>query len=184
MLPWIRETRGLSPVSATSWSTKAVFPRPSRFSSRLPRPNQNPTRAALKFLSAGQAHLQRGQNGPAAAAADKALQLSTVTAVRFLAAQIFAATGAIDKAEALAAELSKSTEPSDDARVYGKIIEAQIALKRKDPRQAIKTLTDANSVLDTWVGHFNLGRAYPGGRRVRSSRLRVRRMYHAPWRGP
>ena len=122
--------------------------------------DQNPIRAALKFLSAGQAHLQRGQSGPAAAAADKALQLSTVTAVRFLAAQIFAATGAIDKAEALAAELSKSTDPSDDARVYGKIIEAQIALKRKDPRQAIKTLIDANSVLDTWVGHFNLGRVY------------------------
>ena len=130
------------------------------FEQELPRTDQNPTRAALKFLSAGQAHLQRGQNGPAAAAAEKALQLSTVIAVRFLAAQIFAATGAIDKAEALAAELSKSTEPSDDARVYGKIIEAQIALKRKDPRQAIKTLTDANSVLDTWVGHFNLGRAY------------------------
>ncbi len=122
--------------------------------------DQNTTRAALKFLSAGHAHLQRGQNGPAAAAADKALQLSTVTAVRFLAAQIFAATGAIDKAEALAAELSKSTEPSDDARVYGKIIEAQIAMKRKDPRQAIKILTDANNVLDTWLGHFNLGRAY------------------------
>ena len=80
--------------------------------------------------------------------------------VRFLAAQIFVETGAIDKAQALAAELAKSTEPSDDARVYGKIIEAQIALKKKDPGQAIKILTDANSVLDTWLGHFNLGRAY------------------------
>ena len=116
--------------------------------------------AALKFLSAGDAQLQRGQSGPAAAAADKALQHSTATVVRFLAAQIFVETGAIDKAQALAGELAKSAEPSDDARVYGKIIEAQIAMKKKDPRQAIKILSDANTVLDTWLGHFNLGRAH------------------------
>jgi eukaryotic-like serine/threonine-protein kinase len=122
--------------------------------------NKNTMRAALKFLSAGNAHLQGRHNGPAAAMADKALQQSTVTIVKFLAAQIFVETGAIDKAQALAAELSKSTEAWDDARVYGKIIEAQIALKKKDPQQAIKILTDANTVLDTWVGHFNLGRAY------------------------
>jgi tetratricopeptide (TPR) repeat protein len=120
---------------------------------------KNTMRAALKFLSAANAHLQGGHKGPAAATAEKALQQSTVTIVQFLAAQIFVETGAIDKAQALAGELSKSTEPWDDARVYGKIIDAQIALKRKNSAQAIKILTDANSVLDTWVGHFNLGRA-------------------------
>jgi eukaryotic-like serine/threonine-protein kinase len=121
---------------------------------------KNTKRAALKFLSAGNAYLQRGQQGPAALMADKALQQSNITIVRFLAAQIFVETGAVDKARALAAELSKSTESWDDAQVYGKIIEAQIALKKKDPRQAIKVLADANNVLDTWLGHFNLGRAY------------------------
>ena len=35
-----------------------------------------------------------------------------------------------------------------------------IALKNGDPRQAIKILTDANNVLDTWLAHFDLGRAY------------------------
>ena len=29
-----------------------------------------------------------------------------------------------------------------------------------DARQAIKTLTEANALLDTWIGHFELGRAY------------------------
>jgi len=121
---------------------------------------KNTTRGAIKLLSAGYAHLLRGQSGQAAAAADKALQQSTVMAVRFLAAQIFVETAAIEKAQALAAELGKSTDPADDSRVYGKIIEAQIALKKKEPGQAIKLLTDANGVWDTWLGHFNLGRAY------------------------
>ena len=80
--------------------------------------------------------------------------------VRFLAAQIFAETGAIDRARALAAELSLSKEPSDDSRIHGKIIEAQIALKKGEPQEAIKILTDANNVLDTWLGHLTLGRAY------------------------
>jgi hypothetical protein len=34
-----------------------------------------------------------------------------------------------------------------------------IALK-KDPRRAVTILTDANTVLDTWLGHFELGRAF------------------------
>ena len=29
-----------------------------------------------------------------------------------------------------------------------------------DPRQAIKALTEANTLLDTWIGRFDLGRAY------------------------
>ena len=35
-----------------------------------------------------------------------------------------------------------------------------LALKNGDPRQAIKLLTEANGLLDTWIGHFDLGRAY------------------------
>jgi len=34
------------------------------------------------------------------------------------------------------------------------------ALKRSDSRQAIKDITDANRLMDTWIGRFELGRAY------------------------
>jgi eukaryotic-like serine/threonine-protein kinase len=121
---------------------------------------KNTLGTAIKLLSAGNVHLQRRQNGPAIAAAEKALEHSTAIPVRFLAAQIFVETGGFEKAQALAAELAKSTAPSDDSRVYAKIIESQIALKKKDPRQAIKILLDANNMLDMWLVHFNLGRAY------------------------
>ena len=39
-------------------------------------------------------------------------------------------------------------------------MKAEIALKNGDARQAIKLLTEANTLLDTWIGHFDLGRAY------------------------
>ena len=42
----------------------------------------------------------------------------------------------------------------------GRIIVSVLALKKGDARQAIKILTDATAVLDTWLGHFDLGRAY------------------------
>ena len=33
-------------------------------------------------------------------------------------------------------------------------------MQQGDPRQAIKSVTEANTLLDTWIGHFDLGRAY------------------------
>ena len=33
-------------------------------------------------------------------------------------------------------------------------------MKTGNPRDAIKLLTEANGLLDTWIGHFELGRAY------------------------
>ena len=37
-------------------------------------------------------------------------------------------------------------------------------MRANDVRQAIKLLSDANGVLDTWIGHFDLGRAFLAGR--------------------
>ena len=82
--------------------------------------------------------------------------------IRFLTARIFVETGAVDARRTLAAGLS--SELPAEPQAYGKIIEGGIALKSGDPRQAIKILTDANGVLDTWLGHFDLGRAYLAAR--------------------
>ena len=40
------------------------------------------------------------------------------------------------------------------------IIEGVIALKEGDAIRAVRVLQEANGVLDTWLGHFDLGRAY------------------------
>ena len=47
-----------------------------------------------------------------------------------------------------------------EQQAYGKILEGGIALKTGDAKQAIKLFTEANETHDTWLGHFDLGRAF------------------------
>jgi tetratricopeptide (TPR) repeat protein len=119
---------------------------------------QNPDRAAVKFTSIAYARLAAGQKGAAVAAAEQALMHGKSMPVRFLSARVFAEAGALDKARPLAAALSE--ELPAEPQAHGKIIEGLIALNGGKPRDAIKLLTEANGLLDTWFGHFDLGRAY------------------------
>ena len=47
-----------------------------------------------------------------------------------------------------------------EPQAYGKIIEGYALLKRGDRGEAIKRFVEANNLLDSWIGHFDLGRAY------------------------
>ena len=47
-----------------------------------------------------------------------------------------------------------------EPQAYAKIISANLAAQHGDTREAIKEFTDGNTLLDTWIGHFELGRAY------------------------
>ena len=94
----------------------------------------------------------------AVAAADKALKTSNSAEVRFLAGRILIDGGEVARAKPLAAALAK--ELSAEPLAYGRILEGEIALKSGDARQAVVILTEANKGLDTWLGHFDLGRAY------------------------
>jgi len=58
----------------------------------------------------------------------------------------------------LAASLSSEIQPEPQA--YAKILSGEAALKGGYPREAIKDFTEANELLDTWIGRFALGRAY------------------------
>ena len=116
-------------------------------------------RAASKFSGLAYAQLLRQQKAAAIAAADKALSLSGAVKIRFLMARVYAEAGAAAKARAVAAGLGAELQAEPQA--YAKIIEGQDGLmKGGDPRRAIKTFTEANRIFDTWMGHFDLGRAY------------------------
>jgi eukaryotic-like serine/threonine-protein kinase len=119
---------------------------------------KNPDNAAEKFAALSHIQLLRGQKGPAVAAATKASAMSQVIRVRVLAAQTFVEAGEIAKAQKLASGLTSELEAEPQA--YAKMIEGDLALKSGDARQAIKTLNEANNLLDTWIGRFELGRAY------------------------
>ncbi len=119
---------------------------------------KNGERAAAKFVALAHVHLLRGQKGPAVADAQKALANSTEVKIRFLAARALIEAGDVAKARPLVAGLASEIQAEPQA--CAKILEGILALKNKDLRGAIKSLTEANGLLDTWIGHFELGRAY------------------------
>jgi tetratricopeptide (TPR) repeat protein/predicted Ser/Thr protein kinase len=119
---------------------------------------KNNDSAAEKFATLAYTHLCMQRKAPAIAAAEKALANSQTVKVRFLAALAFAETGQQAKAQKLATGLA--SEVQTEAQADAKIIEGDLALSRKDAAQAIRSLTEANTLLDTWLGRFELGRAY------------------------
>jgi tetratricopeptide (TPR) repeat protein len=120
--------------------------------------SNNADSAAMKFTSIAYAHLMMGRDALAVAAADKALQNSTAMHIRLLAGRVLAEAGALANARVVANDLE--SELPAEPKSYGKIIQGEIALKAEDPSQAVKLLTDANGLVDTWLGHLDLGRAY------------------------
>ena len=115
-------------------------------------------RAASKFAAVAYAELSRGRNPQAVAAIEKALANSRAVRIRFLAARLYVEAGRIEQARPLMASLAAELQAEPQA--YAKLVEGDIALKSGDSRLAIKLLSEANMVLDTWIGHFDLGRAY------------------------
>ncbi len=89
---------------------------------------------------------------------EKTLANSKSVSLRFLAARIFVAAGETGKARSLAAALAAESQPEPQADA--KLIEGEAMLQGGAARQAIQLFTQANNQLDTWIGHFDLGRAY------------------------
>jgi eukaryotic-like serine/threonine-protein kinase len=115
-------------------------------------------RAAAKFAALGYVHLLRGQPGAAAAAAETALTNSNAVKVQFLAGRVLIEANRAAAARPLIAALGAETQP--EPRAYAKILEGDALLKTGDARRAIALLGEANSLLDSWIGHFDMGRAY------------------------
>jgi tetratricopeptide (TPR) repeat protein len=115
-------------------------------------------RAATKFATLAHIELQRDRKRTALDAIENALANSNAPNVRFLAARSLIEAGESARARPLINGLASELQAEPQA--YAKILEGEIALKNGDARQAIKLLSEANGLLDTWLGHFVLGRAY------------------------
>lgn len=118
----------------------------------------HPDAAADKFALLAYTQLTLRNKDQALHAAQNALALSKAVKTRFAAAQIYAELGEAAKAHELATELA--AEPQSEPQAYAKLIEGESALKKGDPKEAVRLFTDARTLLDTWVGRFDLGRAY------------------------
>ena len=120
--------------------------------------SKNPENAANKFAALAHVQLLWDQKRAANAAAEQALAHSQSIQVRFLVGRTFVEAGELPKAEKLATTLA--SEITAEPQAYAKIIEGDSALKQGDAYKAIKAFTEANNLLDTWVGRLELGRAY------------------------
>jgi tetratricopeptide (TPR) repeat protein len=112
----------------------------------------------MKFAVLAETLLSQNNKKAAVSAAESALSNSRAVKIRFLVGRIFAAASEAPRAQKIAAELAK--ELLDEPQAYSKLIEGEILMAKRDPRAAIKPFSEANSQLNTWIGHFELGRAY------------------------
>jgi eukaryotic-like serine/threonine-protein kinase len=119
---------------------------------------KEPDRAASKLAALAYTELLRDRKPAAIAAAEKVLATSQLRSVRFLAARVLVEAGASPQAKRVAVSLGNDLQPESQA--LASIIDGMIALADGDNRNAVRFLTEANTLLDTWIGHFELGRAY------------------------
>jgi eukaryotic-like serine/threonine-protein kinase len=114
--------------------------------------------AADKLLMLSYANLTLGQKAQAIAAADRAAASEQSAKVRFMAARTYVEAGDTAKAQKLATALGAEIQTTSQA--YSKLILGEIALQQKSANQAIQFFTDASKLSDTWIGRFDMGRAY------------------------
>jgi eukaryotic-like serine/threonine-protein kinase len=119
---------------------------------------KNPDRAADKLIALAYTHWSNGQKGQAVRKAQSALVQSKGVKVRFLAGRVFALAGEAKQAREQASTLATGLYVEPQA--YAKIIEANISMASGQAQPAVQMLTEANKLLDTWIGRFDLGRAY------------------------
>ena len=114
--------------------------------------------AGDKYLMLSYADILLGEKRAAATAAERALADSRSTKTQFLAARTFVEAGETAKVRKLAASLA--SEVHAEPQAYAKLILGEAALKNRNPNQAIQLFSEAKDLLDTWIGRFDLGRAY------------------------
>ncbi len=114
--------------------------------------------AAWKSVTLGHALVLLGAKSKAVAEAVRAAGWSKEVSVLFPAARIYLELGQAGKASTLASQLASRFEPEPQA--YGKLIEAEVQMQGRDYRAAVRQIQEAQKLADTWVGRYDLGRAY------------------------
>jgi tetratricopeptide (TPR) repeat protein len=124
----------------------------------IDRAERNVAGGAAKLVALAEAQLALGKHGAAGASARAALELWRDESVSVPVARVLAATGGVDAARQLAAQLAAEIQPL--AKAYARVIEAELALATGDPRDAIVRLREGMRLADVWLIRFDLGRAY------------------------
>jgi eukaryotic-like serine/threonine-protein kinase len=99
-----------------------------------------------------------GKTKESVSSASKAVEESKDVSVLYRAAQVYIAAGQGEKALQLVAPLAQRLEA--EPQVYAKLIAGEAQLKKGNARDALNSFQEAQKLADTWLGHFDMGRAY------------------------
>ena len=119
---------------------------------------KNTDAEAIKLNYLGYLCLTEGDNKRAIAHAEKALELSREPTIIYGAGHIAAEGGQTGKAVALATELSAKF--SLESHSYAQLLLGEGHLKNGDVPNALSAFQEAKHITDSWLVHFDLGRAY------------------------
>jgi eukaryotic-like serine/threonine-protein kinase len=120
--------------------------------------NKNPDGVAGKLAVLAQAQLVAGNPPQAVQTAERALATSHEVPIQFWVARAYIGANQDAKAIAIARDLGDQLD--SDPQAYGKLIAGEVQLKHGKPQDALRLFLDARKIADTWMGHFDAGRAY------------------------
>ena len=113
--------------------------------------------AAHNQVTLAETQLSLNKTGEALAAAASAAG-SKDEGVLYRVAQVYLGAGQETRALVIAGPLGQRLEP--EPQIYAKLIAGEAQLKKANAREAINLFQQAQKIGDTWLGHFDLGRAY------------------------
>ena len=113
---------------------------------------------AYKLVALAEAYNALGRKTAAAAAANKAVQASTLEGIHFLAARALIDAGEVARAEQLATALEGKLQKQTKSLAL--MIRGGIAMKRKRLSDAVDAYRDAQKAHDSWISRLLLGQAY------------------------
>lgn len=102
--------------------------------------------------------LALGKTKEALSSAGTACASSKDSGVIYRAAQVYLAANQESKALQLVAPLAQRLET--EPQIYAKLILGEAQLKKGNAHGALNSFQEAQKLTDTWLGHFDLGRAY------------------------
>jgi len=114
---------------------------------------KNDSSAAIKLAAAAAAQKSR-----ALALEEANRSLDTGKEAAFAAARVLLDIGQEAKALAVAGQLAE--RPESEPQAYARLLQGEAQLARGKPQDAIHTFEDANKMVDTWLGHLDLAKAY------------------------
>ena len=114
--------------------------------------------AVAKVLIEAEANLALNKTDLAIRKAKEAVELSDKDAVLAIAASVLSRAHRDDEARKLTAELESRLSP--EPRAWAKIIQGERLLEQGKRTESIQALNDSLKLVDTWVGHLDLARAY------------------------